>query len=65
MHDAIKWLRRATLRAKLTLLVALAALAVAGSIGLAASLLHERMFNDRIDKLVYGGSPGRGPRAVA
>ncbi len=51
MHYAIKWLRRATLRAKLTLLVALAALAVAGSIGLAASLLHERMFNDRIDKL--------------
>ncbi len=39
------------LRTKLILLLGLSALALAASIGAAASLLYERMLNDRIDKL--------------
>jgi methyl-accepting chemotaxis protein len=44
-------LTRLTLRAKLALLIGLSALAVVVSIAVAASLIHERMFADRIDKL--------------
>jgi methyl-accepting chemotaxis protein len=39
------------LRTKLTLLLGLSALAVIASIGLAASQLHQRMLDDRVDKL--------------
>jgi methyl-accepting chemotaxis protein len=42
---------RLKLRTKLALLLGLSALAVVVSIGAAASLMHQRMFNDRIDKL--------------
>ncbi len=44
-------LSRFKLRAKLTLLLGLSALAVVLSIGAAAWLMHDRMFSDRIDKL--------------
>ncbi len=44
-------LSRLHLRAKLSLLLGLSALAVAASIGFAASLMHHRMIDDRIDKL--------------
>src|ERR1700761_3700217 len=39
------------IRTKLTLLLALSALALIVSIGAAASLMHTRMINDRVDKL--------------
>ena len=39
------------LRAKLTLLLGLSTLAVIVSIGAAASLMHQRMFDDRIAML--------------
>jgi len=44
-------LSRLNLRTKLALLVGLFALAVVVSIGAAASLMRQRMFDDRIDKL--------------
>jgi len=44
-------LTRLKLRAKFALLLGLSALAVVVSIGVAASLMHQRMFDDRIDKL--------------
>ncbi len=44
-------LSRLRLRTKLILLLGLSALALAASIGAAASLLYERMLNDRIDKM--------------
>jgi methyl-accepting chemotaxis protein len=44
-------LSRFKLRAKLTLLLGLSALAVLLAIGAAAWLMHDRMFSDRIDKL--------------
>jgi methyl-accepting chemotaxis protein len=44
-------LSRFKLRAKLTMLLGLSALAVVLSIGAAAWLMHDRMFGDRIDKL--------------
>ena len=44
-------LGRLRLRTKLALLLVLSALAVVISIGAAASLMHQRMFDDRIDKL--------------
>src|SRR5208283_1246156 len=44
-------LSRLKLRTKLALLLGLSALAVVVSIGAAASLMHQRMFDDRIDKL--------------
>ncbi len=44
-------LSRLRLRTKLVLLVGLAALALVASIGIAASLLRQRMFDDRVDKL--------------
>ncbi len=47
----MNFLTRLTLRAKLALLLGLSALAVVVSIAVAASLIHERMFADRIDKL--------------
>jgi len=43
------------LRTKLTLLLGLAALAVIASVGLAASQLHQRMLDDRVDKLRTAG----------
>ncbi len=39
------------LRTKLTLLLGLSALALVASIGAAASIIHQRMFDDRVDKL--------------
>jgi methyl-accepting chemotaxis protein len=39
------------IRSKLTLLLGLSALALVASIGAAASLIHQRMFDDRVDKL--------------
>jgi len=36
---------------KLTLLLGMSALALVASIGVAASLMHQRMFDDRVDKL--------------
>ena len=39
------------LRTKLALLTGLSALAVAASIGVAASFMHQRMIDDRVDKL--------------
>ena len=47
----MNFLTRLTLRAKLTLLIGLSALAVVGAIAASSSLIHERMFADRIDKL--------------
>ncbi len=47
----MNFLTRLKLRAKLALLLGLSALAVVVSIAVAASLIHERMFADRIDKL--------------
>ena len=44
-------LTRLKLRAKFALLLGLSALAVVVSNGVAASLMHQRMFDDRIDKL--------------
>jgi methyl-accepting chemotaxis protein len=44
-------LSRFKLRTKLTLLLGLSALAVVVSIGAAASLMQQRMFDDRVDKL--------------
>jgi methyl-accepting chemotaxis protein len=44
-------LSRLKLRTKLTLLLGLSALALAVSIGAGASLMHQRMINDRIDKV--------------
>jgi len=44
-------LTRLKLRAKFALLLGLSALAVVVSIGVDASLMHQRMFDDRIDKL--------------
>ena len=39
------------IRTKLTLLLGMSALALVASIGAAASLIHQRMFDDRVDKL--------------
>ena len=39
------------IRTKLTLLLGMSALALVVSIGAAASLIHQRMFDDRVDKL--------------
>jgi methyl-accepting chemotaxis protein len=39
------------IRTKLTLLLGMSALAVIASIGAAASIIHQRMFDDRVDKL--------------
>jgi methyl-accepting chemotaxis protein len=39
------------IRTKLTLLLGMSALAVITSIGAAASIIHQRMFDDRVDKL--------------
>ena len=47
----MNFLTRLTLRVKLMLLFGLSALAVIGSIAAAASLIHERMLADRVDKL--------------
>src|SRR5271154_4134143 len=44
-------LSRLKLRTKLALLLGLSILAVVVSIGAAASLMYQRMFDDRIDKL--------------
>ncbi len=44
-------LSRFKLRTKLVLLLGLSALALVVSIGMAASLTHQRMIDDRIDKL--------------
>jgi methyl-accepting chemotaxis protein len=48
---AMNVLSRFKIRTKLTLLLGLSALAVVISIGAAASLMHQRMFDDRVDKL--------------
>jgi methyl-accepting chemotaxis protein len=47
----MKLLSRLKLRTKLALLVALAALALVALIGVASTLMHQRMIEDRIDKL--------------
>jgi len=47
----MNFLTRLTLRAKLSLLIGLSALAVIVSIAAATSLIHERMLADRVDKL--------------
>jgi methyl-accepting chemotaxis protein len=47
----MKFLRHLRLRTKLTLLLGLSVLAVIVSIGAAASLMRERMFEDRVGKL--------------
>ena len=47
----MKLLSRLKLHTKLALLLALATLALVASIGVAASLMHQRMFDDRVDKL--------------
>ena len=44
-------LSRMKLRTKLASLLALSALALVASIGIAASVLHQRMIDDRVDKL--------------
>jgi len=44
-------LSRIRLRTKLVLLLGLSALALAASIGAGASIMHQRMLNDRIDKV--------------
>ena len=44
-------LSRLRLRAKLILLIGMVSLALAGTIGTAAVLMHERMFADRVDKM--------------
>ena len=44
-------LSRLRLRTKLAILMGLSALALVASIGVAASLMRQRMFDDRIDKL--------------
>ena len=52
-HSAAMKLRLShfKLRTKLTLLLGLSALALIVSVGTAASLLHQRMVDDRVDKL--------------
>ena len=47
----MNFLRHLRLRTKLTLLLGLSALALVVSIGAAASLMQQRMFDDRVDKL--------------
>jgi methyl-accepting chemotaxis protein len=44
-------LSRLRLRTKLAILTGLSALALVASIGIASSVLHQRMFDDRVDKL--------------
>jgi methyl-accepting chemotaxis protein len=47
----MRLLSRITIATKLSLLLCLSALAVIVSIGAAASILHQRLFDDRVDKL--------------
>ncbi len=47
----MNFLRHLRLRTKMSLLLGLSALAVVVSIGAAASLMQQRMFDDRVDKL--------------
>lgn len=47
----MRFLRDFRLRTKLTLMLGLSAVAVVVSIGAAASITQQRMFNDRVDKL--------------
>ncbi len=53
-------LSRLRLRAKLALLLVLSTLALVASIGVAASIMHRRMINDRLDKLTAMVQSARG-----
>jgi methyl-accepting chemotaxis protein len=57
-------LGRLRLRTKLTLLMGLSAIAVVASIAFAATIMHQRMINDRIDKLTAVVSVTRGLAAA-
>ena len=47
----MNFLRHLRLRTKMSLLLGLSALAIVVSIGAAASLMQQRMLDDRVDKL--------------